>query len=146
MTFSMPHTVCTPAEYAALKELYPRLVEGLGDYLIPRLDIFSYENALPLVFVFMGTEKQRKFWMRDKDLNPKHVRLVTEPAYLQGLRARAVPVRVDPYWTPLGIDERVDYAASKWYLEDMESKVGSLWDIRNQENPIPENDRWIRLA
>ncbi|UTN92084.1 hypothetical protein SEA_DARBY_80 [Arthrobacter phage Darby] len=141
----MPHTVCTMAEYVVLQKMHPRLVEGLGEYLVPK-DNGSYENAVPFLFVFMGTEKQMQFWLRDKDLNPKHVRLITKPEYLQGLRARAVPVGVDPYWVPFGIDERISYNSSKWYLEDMESKVGSLWDIRNQVNPIPEGERWIRLA
>jgi len=145
MTFSTPHTVCTMAEYILLQKMRPRLVEALGTYLIP-MEEMDYSSGLPLIFVFYGTERQMQYWLLNKDIDPKHVRLITEPNRLQGLRARAIPIRIDPYWHPVGLDERVGFDSSEWYLKDMESKVGSLWDIWNQVNPVPENERWIRLA
>lgn len=137
-------TSCTPGEYDYLKKIHPHTVEALGEHIDIR-DAMT-RDAIPLVFVFFGSERQRKFWLRDKDIEPKHVRLATDPSRLQGLRARVIPVRVDPYWQPMGIDERNAVISSDWHLRDMESKVGSLWDVRNEVNPVPENERWIRLA
>jgi hypothetical protein len=134
-----------PGEYAFLQKLYPRLVEALGDHLVIN-DDQDGRDAIPLIFVFFGTERQRLFWLRDKDIDPKHVRLALDIERLQGLRARVIPVSVDPFWHPVGIDERYRFGAAEWYIKDMESKVGSLWDVRHEVNPIPENERWVRLA
>jgi hypothetical protein len=144
-----PYTSCTAGEYVYMQNYNPHLVEALGDYLFierehnddPRL-----ERSIPLLFVFHGSSRQRGFWLRNKNINPKHVHLIIEPERLQGLRARAVPVSLDPFWHPMGIGERSAALSSEHYIRDLRDRYGDLWDVRKEVNPIPDNEKWVRLA
>jgi hypothetical protein len=133
-------------EYDYLKNRYPKLVEALGEYLFVEEKAIEHA-ALPVVFIFIGDERQQRHWMKTHGFTDNRtVRRITDVGRLQGMRARAVPVQVDAFWQPMGIDERLDAGAGEWYIKDMCSKVGDLWDIRNQVNPIPDNEKWVRLA
>lgn len=141
---NFPITTCTPGEFEYIKKTHSMLIEKLGsDHLVVIDD--HHRDALPLIFVFYGTERQRDFWMRDKDINPKHVRMLTDPGRLQGIRARVMPVRLDHYWTPFGIDERNAAATSEWYISDLRSRFGDLWDVCRYLHP-EDQKRWVRLA
>ncbi len=139
-----PITTCTPGEFEYLRKWNPILVEKLGADHLVMLDDY-HKDGLPLIFVFHGTERQRQFWLRDKDINPKHVKLVTDPGRLQGLRARVVPVSVDQFWVPMGLDERIGTASSEWYISDLRSRYGDLWDVCRYLHP-EDQKRWVRLA
>ena len=141
-----PITTCTAGEYDVLKKHSPMLVDKLGDHLI----VVKWEDqylprSMPLLFIFVGTEKQKQYWLRDKDIDPRDIVLITDMHRLQGRRGRPFPVQLDPYWAPMGPDEREATNRSNWYIQDMESKTGSLWDVVRFLHPEDEK-KWIRLA
>lgn len=140
-----PKSFCTSGEFDFLKKKYPDLVEKLGDYLVGNDDTTVVEDALPLCFIFFGTEKQRRFWMRDKDIDPRHVRLATDYRRIQGLRARVVDVCIDPFWIPMGVDERCALQSSDWECKKLIAMFGTLHDVVRMLHP-EDDKKWIRLA
>lgn len=139
-----PYSDCTSGEFAFIKRSHPYLVQKLGLHL--RVGPEKVDDSLPIIFVFEGTERQRDFWLRDKDIDPCHVKLLTDPGRLQGLRARVIPVHLDRFWTPLGIDERIGAISSGWYISDLRSRYGDLWDVVRFLHPEDPKKKWIRLA
>lgn len=140
---SFPYTDCTAGEFNYIRQSHPLLVQKLGLHL--RVGPEKVDDSLPIIFVFRGTERQRDFWLRDKDIEPKHVKLVTDPGRLQGLRARVIEVSVDHFWVPMGLDERIGTASSEWYISDLRSRYGDLWDVCRYLHP-EDQKRWVRLA
>lgn len=140
---NFPYTDCTPGEFNYLKKSHPMLVQKLGLYL--RVGPEKVDDSLPIAFVFHGTERQRQFWLRNKDIDPKHVKLITDPSRLQGLRARVIEVNIDHCWSPMGFDERIGTEYSKWYISDLRSRYGNLWDVCRFLHP-EDQKRWVRLA
>ncbi|QFG13690.1 hypothetical protein PBI_SHEPARD_85 [Arthrobacter phage Shepard] len=134
---------CTPGEFDYIQKAHPQLVEKLGSHLVVTdnhpLDSF------PILFIFTGTPRQRDFWLRNKNIDPKHVRLITDYQRLQGMRARVLQVELDPLWAPMGPDERYAAAQSDWYIRDLRSRFGDLWDVVRALHPEDEK-KWIRLA
>ncbi|QGZ17290.1 hypothetical protein SEA_GIANTSBANE_86 [Arthrobacter phage Giantsbane] len=137
---------CTPGEFDYIRKAHPSLVEKLASHLVvhnePPQQPFT---SLPIVFIFTGTDRQRDYWLRDKDIDPKHIRLITDYQRLQGMRARVLQVELDPFWAPMGPDERYAAAQSDWYIRDLRSRYGDLWDVVRTLHPEDEK-KWIRLA
>jgi hypothetical protein len=141
-----PLTTCTQGEYDFFKKHSPYLVEKLGDHLIVTDVNDGYmARSIPLVFIFFGTKRQLQFWLRNKDLNPKHIFLATEGRRMQGLRARPYPIYFDEYWAPMGQDERIELSITHHEIWNMEDRAGSLKAVLRFLNPEDEK-KWIRLA